>query len=202
MKRIYLFCIFLLIVPFLFSSGCGKSKAKEASLHFRNASNAVKNQNYDEAIKEYKASLGFMPEHTLAHFNLAYVLENYKIDFDEAILHYNKVLELEPKRYSFLHKNIGNLYYKKGEYDKAIDEYLKALKTIPNDSITHNDLGAAYLKKDQPDKAIEEFKEAATLDPLDSTPHSNMAYVYREKGMEQKAIEEEATANLLKSQHP
>src|SRR4030066_1448991 len=125
MKKIYLFGIFLLFISVLFPLGCGKSKQKEASLHFKNASNAVKNQNYDEAIKEYKSSLKIMPEYTLAHFNLAYILETYKNDFDQAIVHYRKVLKLDPARYSFAHKNIGNLYYKKGEYDKAIEEYTK-----------------------------------------------------------------------------
>lgn len=52
-------------------------------------------------------------------------------DFDEAIVHYNKALELEPKSYSAV-LFIANSYDKKNAFDEARKSYERAMALDPN----------------------------------------------------------------------
>ena len=59
---------------------------------------------------------------------------------------------------SELHYNLGNTYYKKGHYDKAIEEY-KLAKDVDKASRLYN-IGNSYVKKGEFDKAIKSYKES------------------------------------------
>ena len=47
----------------------------------------------------------------------------------------------------------GNDYYRKGEYDRAIANYAKAIALNPNDAISYNNRGLAYGRKGEVDRA-------------------------------------------------
>jgi len=63
------------------------------------------------------------------------------------------------------HNNLGNIYYSNGNLDKAAQQYIKALKAMPDYPEAHNGLGAVLLKKSKISLAIKHFKIAAELDP-------------------------------------
>jgi tetratricopeptide (TPR) repeat protein len=71
------------------------------------------------------------------------------------------------KKYS----DTGESYYKKGQYDKAIEYYEKALvirkkelgENHPDTATSYNNLGAAYHDKGQYDKAIEYLEKALAI---------------------------------------
>ena len=46
-------------------------------------------------------------------------------------------------------KNQGNTYYDLGDFPKAIEAYLNALKFTPKDPVIYNNLGAAYFSTRQ-----------------------------------------------------
>jgi len=54
-------------------------------------------------------------------------------------------------------------FISKGQVDKAIAEYEKLVKSLPNDTNAHNSIGDLYLKKGKGDKAVEHFSKAAEL---------------------------------------
>ena len=55
--------------------------------------------------------------------------------------------------------------YKKGQYDRAIADYDKAIKLNPRDANAYNNRGFAYGKKGQRDKAISDYRKALQIDP-------------------------------------
>jgi|GEM_PF-3771313 len=55
---------------------------------------------------------------------------------------------------------IGNAYAHKGQYDKAIENYNKAIQLNPNLAEAYYNRGVAYKHKGQYDKAISDFQTA------------------------------------------
>jgi tetratricopeptide (TPR) repeat protein len=61
--------------------------------------------------------------------------------------------------------NLGIIYYKQKQYEKAIDEYKKCLKTEPDYVLAHYNLGLAYYSKQQYKLAREQFEQVLKFDP-------------------------------------
>jgi tetratricopeptide (TPR) repeat protein len=57
------------------------------------------------------------------------------------------------------------VYFKKGEYKKAVKHLEKAVEYAPDDAIIREHLGDAYLKTDLKNRALEMYEGALTLDP-------------------------------------
>jgi len=100
------------------------------------------------------------------------------------------VISAFPKGVSFAHNNLGNTYYEKGELDKAISEYNRALILKSNYADAHYNLGAAYADKGMLDEAISEYKKALAINPDHADAHYNLGLDYGNKGMLDEAISE------------
>ncbi len=101
--------------------------------------------------------------------------------------------------------NLGAAWEAKGNYDKAIEYYEKALKSDlenlgedhPNVATYRNNLGATWKAKGEYDKAIEYFEKALKSDlnnfgenhPKVATRWNNLGEAWRAKGEYNKAIE-------------
>jgi tetratricopeptide (TPR) repeat protein len=101
--------------------------------------------------------------------------------------------------------NLGAAWNAKGEYDKAIEYYEKALKSglkafgedHPDIATYRNNLGAAWKAKGEYGKAIEYYEKALKSDlkafgenhPKVATRWNNLGEVWRAKGEYGKAIE-------------
>ncbi len=85
-----------------------------------------------------------------------------KGQYDEAILNYNKALEINP-RYALAYYNRGNAYDEKGQYDQAISDFTKALEINPRFGEAYIRRGGAYGKKGQYDQAISDFNKALEI---------------------------------------
>jgi AAA+ superfamily predicted ATPase len=85
-------------------------------------------------------------------------------DFDEG-------LSLEHE-----YHNLGNDYYKIGEFDKAIEHYNKALELRPDLLETFFNRGLAYTRKGFYDKALEDLNKVIELNP-------NLAEAYYTRGL-------------------
>ena len=103
---------------------------------------------------------------------------------------WNHVISAFPKGVSFAHNNLGNTYYEKGELDKAISEYNRALILKSNYADAHYNLGAAYADKGMLDEAISEYKKALAINPDHADAHYNLGLDYGNKGMLDEAISE------------
>ncbi|MBW1823796.1 MAG: tetratricopeptide repeat protein [Deltaproteobacteria bacterium] len=75
-----------------------------------------------------------------------------------------KALQLKPQD-GYIIDSLGWVYFKKGEYKKAVKHLEKAVEYAPDDAIIREHLGDAYLKTDFKDRALEMYEGALTLDP-------------------------------------
>jgi tetratricopeptide (TPR) repeat protein len=66
----------------------------------------------------------------------------------------------------------------KGENEKAITYFKKALAVDPEFCAAINDLGTTYLQLERTDLAVEQFQQAIALDPHTAPPFSNLAIAY------------------------
>lgn len=100
------------------------------------------------------------------------------------------------------HNNLGAAYGKMGLTDKAIEQYLIALRLKPDHPDIHNNLGTGYLDKGWYDKALEQFQEALRLNPRHAGAHEHMGDVYSHQGSLDLAIRHYKEALLIKGDSP
>src|SRR5215475_1762377 len=75
----------------------------------------------------------------------------------------------------------GNLHLGNRNYDRAIDDYNKAIRLDTKYPVGFYNRGLAYLRKGRIDRAIEDFNEAIRLNPKYANAFVNRAIAYREK---------------------
>lgn len=90
-------------------------------------------------------------------------------DYEEAILDYNKALELSPTEICLVYSMRGNAKRNSGDFDGAIQDYSQVLKINPKDSDAF--FNRANVKKEIEDMkgACEDWRKAADLGDDDAT---------------------------------
>jgi tetratricopeptide (TPR) repeat protein len=66
----------------------------------------------------------------------------------------------------------------KGEYDRAVDDYTKAVEINPNLDMAYNNRGVNYLRMSEFREAEKDIKRALTLNPHNLTAYVSMAEFY------------------------
>ena len=84
--------------------------------------------------------------------------------YDQAIVDFNKAVELNP-RDATAYYNRGISYGKKGQYDQAIVDFNKAIELDPRDAAAYYNRGISYEKRGQHDRAILDFTKAIEINP-------------------------------------
>ena len=72
--------------------------------------------------------------------------------------------------------SLGNLYKKKADYEKAIDNYKLAIKFNENYFAAYNNLGTLYQEIGKFDLAILNFKSAIKINPNFSGAYQNYLF--------------------------
>jgi tetratricopeptide (TPR) repeat protein len=85
-------------------------------------------------------------------------------DFDAAIQHLERAVQLEPD-VSAVHVALGTAYTQKGKLDKAIEELTKAISLQPNNFLAHVNLGDAFARSGRREEQIEAEQRAIRLNP-------------------------------------
>ncbi len=114
---------------------------------------------------------------------LLFVSSVVAADLDQAIVHYNQ----------------GYDYYKKGEYDKAIEELESSLKFDKDNENAHYGLGNCYYRKQMYEKAVDGYKSAIKINPAFANAHYGLGTTYSALKKTDKADEEFAAYRELKS---
>jgi len=96
-------------------------------------------------------------------------------------------------------RNLGEVYFRQGNYTEALREFLKAESLYPDDPFLQNDLGLTYKAKKKPDLAITHFKKALALKPNYAPARNNLGTVYLDEGEWDTAIPyfEKVAENLV-----
>jgi tetratricopeptide (TPR) repeat protein len=85
-------------------------------------------------------------------------------------------------------------YFRKREYDKAIEDSSEAINLDPKNAAAYANRGFAYFSKKQYDKAIEDSSEAIRIDPKLARAYTNRGAAYRYKKEYDKAIKDSSEA--------
>ena len=133
----------------------------------------------------WRATLARNPTSFLAHYQLGNALLK-KGKFDEAIIEYQKYLEVQPTD-ADAHYNLANIFLSKGQMDKAILHYRKTLQVHSQDAEAHNNLGAALVSKGQIDEAIAQFQQALAIRPGFAKASNNLSQATLLKNRNPKA---------------
>lgn len=123
-------------------------------------------------------------EASLAYIEQATKLFNDK-EYDQALIILEQFLAQNPKAYQ-VQLLIGDCYREKGEIDKAIEVYGKAIEDAKADEKMGPQvmakglaaLGDCYLKKNDLDKAQEYFKQSVDASPEDETLAYNVGEIF------------------------
>jgi Flp pilus assembly protein TadD len=138
----------------------------------------------DDAISHFEAASRIRSLRTDRHYNVgsAYVEMNLanalarKGQSDEAMVHYNQAINLEPN-YADAYYNRGNVLFAKGHIEEAIADWEKTLLLQPNDFNAHTCLANALLRQGLVKDAIANYETALALAPDDPYSRNNLAWV-------------------------
>ena len=96
---------------------------------------------------------------------------------------------------------IGNRAYDEEDYDKAIENYGKAIKLDSNNNHAYFCRGIAYDEIEKYSQAIDDFSKALKILPNDVSSYVCRGFSYRSLGEYQKAIDDFSMAIELKSDY-
>ncbi|NLE36644.1 MAG: tetratricopeptide repeat protein [Pirellulaceae bacterium] len=88
-----------------------------------------------------------------------------------------------------VHKNLGMVLSERGQVDKAIALYLKAIDRFADSGI-HSNLGVLLAKKGDLDAAVREFRRSLELEPDDAAVRANLGAALISRGELDEAIAE------------
>ena len=101
-------------------------------------------------------------------------------DYEEAILDYNKALELSPTEICLVYSMRGNAKRNSGDFDGAISDQNKALDFDPLYADGYFNRAIAKFKKGNFDGAINDYSQVVNINPKDSDAFFNRAHVKKE----------------------
>lgn len=201
----------------LFIVGCGNSQNKEdvkyyeqklksptkdttALKYYTKGYNEFHNENYEEAIKNYKKAIQIDSNYTDAIDNCA--LSFRKLNkLDDAEFYYKLSLKKLPNNVLAIH-NLGLVYMFKNDFKSAKITFKKLLKTNPKYGDGLYSLSEVYLREKNNDSAIfyskkayEVWKDNNPEFSADALYYTGLGYL--QKGDKKKALEYFMSANKL-----
>jgi tetratricopeptide (TPR) repeat protein len=138
---------------------------QDAADKFREASEAMRGGNLDEAAAGFAAIVKQAPTFAEAHFNLGLVREEQG-QHKEAIASFEKALSLKPRLHG-ANLFLGVAHYRLNQLDEALAVLKKETAAYPKDAGAWMWLGVVALAKDRPEEAAEALDKAAQLAPTD-----------------------------------
>ena len=90
----------------------------------------------------------------------------------------------------FAYNNMGYAYFKKGDYDKAIENYKRALRSSPSYTLCYSNLARSYEAKGELEEAVAAYKQATFYVPKNSAAHLGLAKALLKQGKRKEAKEE------------
>ncbi len=104
------------------------------------------------------------------------------------------------------HYALGDIYYKEGNYDQALEEFKKALELNQNFAEIYNNVGLIYEQKGLYNEALREYEKALKMSCIfDNTYihiHNNMGNAYTRMNLYNKAILQYKKALELNPNYP
>jgi Tfp pilus assembly protein PilF len=99
------------------------------------------------------------PKHSNALNYLGYTYADLGQNLDEAEKLIKEALKYKPDD-GYITDSLGWVYYKKGDFEKALQYLQKAVEIVPDDPIMLEHLGDAYLKLNDKINALKYYKKS------------------------------------------
>ncbi len=113
--------------------------------------------------------------------------------FEEAIAHYSKAVELNPKSISAL-LNRSTAYETLGDHKKALADLSSLLSFSPNYVVAYVNRAWAHGRHKEFAEALEDCNKALALDPKCAAAFNNRAAVYNDLGQYDKSLDDSTKA--------
>jgi len=175
-----------------FAKSVRRNEELEADLARVNAELAELKERYKTASEAQKQEINREvkrneDEFTAVQWNEKGVERYNRKDYQGAIEHFRKAIELDPK-YASPWNNMGGAYGALGDHNKEIEYCRKAIEIDPKDAYPWINMGFAYNELGNYNMAIECYRKAIELDQKNAYPWNNMGVAYGELGDYNKAI--------------
>lgn len=121
---------------------------------------------WEASIATMQKILVFDPNNSSALNFIGYSYADNGVRLDEAEVLIKRALAQKPND-GFILDSLGWVYYKKGDYGKALQTMLLSVNQISDDPTILEHLGDVYVKMQQPQKAVEYYHQALKYDPSD-----------------------------------
>ena len=126
---IFIFMLIMIIVPNVMAAGSASSTpavSKDVKIYNKGVK-LMLDKKFGKAEKQFRKALEINERFAEAHNNLAYTLRKQGADhFDEALMHYNRAIELNPKLPEpYMYR--GVLYVQMGNKSLALEDHEKLL---------------------------------------------------------------------------
>jgi len=126
---------------------------------------------FDKAIESGMRSVELVPNSAYLHCLLGNTL-TYACRFDEGIAHLKQAMRLNPFPAYFYYHYLGLSYFSKGQYEKALSEFKKAVQRAPNAVEVHFNLAITNILLGR-----EEEARAAAAKTLEFNPNISVTWV-------------------------
>ena len=120
-------------------------------------------------------------------FSCGYALSKQK-NFESSIKKYSISLELH--EHADAYNNRGLDYANLGKYDKAIEDFNKAIELNPDLAVAYYNRGNTYVELGEYDRAIKDYDKAIELNKDYAVAYNNRGFAYVGLGKYNRAIED------------
>ena len=145
---------------------------------------------FQKSMIHFNEALKLQPDFPEAYNNLGTLYLLLK-KWDLAIDCFRKASSyLLYKTPHFSQNNMGLAYHNKGDYQKAIEHYQKAIELFPSYSPCYENLARAYEAINKWEPAIEAYEKSIEYDPGYPASHLNLARLYLRLNRANEAVRE------------
>lgn len=145
-----------------------------------------RNHPYDYPGNQIEYSVSVLNSTILSVFREEKDPVKQKQSREQSIANLIKSLTRNPED-CYAHAQIGDEYFRNGQYDSSVAHHLKALQLNPT-SVVINDLAGNYFSKHRYREAIDLCKKAVEINPSDVNSFTNMGLVYMRMGKYDSAV--------------
>ncbi|HEV2841545.1 MAG TPA: tetratricopeptide repeat protein [Chthoniobacterales bacterium] len=121
---------------------------------------------YDKAADLLRTSISLDPANAAEAYNyIGFMWAEHNLHLDEAEEMIARALQLDPNNGAYL-DSLGWVHYRKGKYDEALTELLRAAQNLAQDDpIVFEHIGDTYSKLNRIAQALDYWQRASALNP-------------------------------------
>lgn len=164
MKKVFLL---LFIVLALAANGFAQNLKRPDSYSYNRGMECLRDGAYRDAYDYFQSELRDNPKNGYAYLWLGYIYYQSEM-YGDGLSVLDKAQSLIPKKdkeyVAYIYSLRGDLYIEIEDYDKALENYGKAIKTTPQDADRYKDRADLYFNLNQFDLSDKDFGKMIELD--------------------------------------